>query len=137
MEGEVENLTDFEDYFDLFENVTCDDSCIEFMAGFWIEGVLVLLVAIFGILGLYQQKKLCFNFCNLGNVLCVFVFNNSSVDLKPSFSNILKCLSIFDILFLVRLYFMNVQNSNLYRLMIVDRSYHSLLSSLHLTLLHF
>ena len=39
-------------------------------------------------------------FC-LGNVTCVFVFNHKSVDLKPSFSNILKCLSIFDILFLV------------------------------------
>ena len=35
-----------------------------------------------------------------GNVTCVFVFNHKSVDLKPSFSNILKCLSIFDILFL-------------------------------------
>ena len=38
-----------------------------------------------------------------GNITCVFVFNHKSVDLKPSFSNILKCLSIFDILFLVRL----------------------------------
>ena len=38
-----------------------------------------------------------------GNVTCVFVFNHKSVDLKPSFSNILKCLSIFDILFLVNI----------------------------------
>ena len=36
-----------------------------------------------------------------GNVLCVFVFTKKKMDLKPSFSNILKCLSLFDILFLV------------------------------------
>ena len=36
-----------------------------------------------------------------GNIACLIVFNQKSVDLLPSFSNILKCLSIFDILFLV------------------------------------
>ena len=40
-----------------------------------------------------------FNFS--GNILCVFVFTKKKMDLKPSFSNILKCLSLFDILFLV------------------------------------
>ena len=43
-------------------------------------------------------KELCLQ----GNVVCVFVFNHKSVDLKQSFSNILKCLSIFDIFFLVK-----------------------------------
>ena len=38
----------------------------------------------------------------LGNILCLCVFNQKSVDLKPSFSNILKCLSIYDICTLVR-----------------------------------
>ena len=37
----------------------------------------------------------------LGNLLCLFVFNHKSVDLKPSFSNILKCLSIYDMALLV------------------------------------
>ena len=36
-----------------------------------------------------------------GNILCVFVFTKKKMDLKPSFSNILKCLSLFDILFSV------------------------------------
>jgi hypothetical protein len=34
----------------------------------------------------------------------VFVFTQKSVELKPSFSNILKCLSICDMLFLVSEY---------------------------------
>ena len=38
----------------------------------------------------------------VGNVLCLFVFSNKHLDLKPAFSNILKCLSVFDIIFLVR-----------------------------------
>ena len=36
-----------------------------------------------------------------GNLACVFVFNHKSCDLKPSFSNILKCLSIYDMALLV------------------------------------
>ena len=36
-----------------------------------------------------------------GNILCVFVFSTRNLDLKPAFSNLLKCLSVFDILFLV------------------------------------
>ena len=36
-----------------------------------------------------------------GNIVCVFVFSRSNLDLRPAFSNILKCLSLFDILFLV------------------------------------
>ena len=39
-----------------------------------------------------------------GNVLCLFVFSNKHLDLKPAFSNILKCLSVFDIVFLVGLF---------------------------------
>ena len=38
----------------------------------------------------------------LGNIVCVFVFSRSNLDLKPAFSNILKCLSLFDICFLVK-----------------------------------
>ena len=64
----------------------CDDECWDLYIGFWIEGLLVPAIAVFGI---------------VGNITCVFVFNHKSVDLKPSFSNILKCLSIYDILFLV------------------------------------
>ena len=37
-----------------------------------------------------------------GNLLCLFVFNHKSVDLKPSFANILKCLSVYDTALLVR-----------------------------------
>jgi hypothetical protein len=37
----------------------------------------------------------------LGNILCVWVFNKKDVELKPSFANLLKCLSIYDILLLV------------------------------------
>ena len=37
----------------------------------------------------------------LGNIVCVFVFSRNNLDLKPAFSNILKCLSLFDICFLV------------------------------------
>ena len=43
-----------------------------------------------------------FNFSFEGNLLCLFVFNQKSVDLSPSFSNILKCLSLYDIALLVR-----------------------------------
>jgi len=49
---------------------------------FWIEGIAVTLVSIFGI---------------VGNIACISVFSSKSVDLKPSFANILKCLSIYDI----------------------------------------
>jgi len=38
----------------------------------------------------------------LGNIACIFVFNHKSVDLKPSFANLLKCLSVYDVIFLVR-----------------------------------
>ena len=38
-----------------------------------------------------------------GNLLCLFVFNHKSVDLKPSFANILKCLSVYDTALLVSL----------------------------------
>ncbi len=30
------------------------------------------------------------------------MFNHKSVDLKPSFANLLKCLSVYDVIFLVR-----------------------------------
>ena len=36
-----------------------------------------------------------------GNLLCVWAFNKKDVELKPSFANLLKCLSIFDTIFLV------------------------------------
>jgi len=59
----------------------CDDECQDDVWTFWIEGIAVLAISVFGI---------------FGNLLCLFVFNQKSVDLKPSFSNILKCLSIYD-----------------------------------------
>ena len=40
----------------------------------------------------------------LGNLACIWVFSGKSVDLKPSFANILKCLSIYDICLLVSLH---------------------------------
>jgi len=52
---------------------------------FCIEGVLLPVLAIFGI---------------LGNILCVWAFNKKDVELKPSFANLLKCLSVFDTVFL-------------------------------------
>lgn len=39
--------------------------------------------------------------CVSGNILCVSVFSRSKLDLKPAFANILKCLSVFDSVFLV------------------------------------
>ena len=36
-----------------------------------------------------------------GNILCVWTFNKKDVELKPSFANLLKCLSVFDTIFLV------------------------------------
>ena len=43
-----------------------------------------------------------------GNLACISVFSSKSVDLKPSFSNILKCLSIYDICLLVRRNILNI-----------------------------
>eukprot|EP00092_Neocalanus_flemingeri_P024640 GFUD01026725.1.p1 GENE.GFUD01026725.1~~GFUD01026725.1.p1 ORF type:complete len:407 (+),score=101.90 GFUD01026725.1:197-1417(+) len=83
----------------------CGDVCWEVYVGFWIEGLLVPVIASFGI---------------VGNITCVFVFNHKSVDLKPSFSNILKCLSIYDILFLSGVIFLYAlpNMSNYYIIMI-------------------
>ncbi|XP_023337723.1 FMRFamide receptor [Eurytemora carolleeae] len=63
-----------------------DESWIKNSLSLCLEGVLLPILALFGI---------------VGNILCLFVFNQKKVELKPSFSNILKCLSVFDILFLV------------------------------------
>ena len=41
-----------------------------------------------------------------GNIICFLVFSkNQKMDLKPSFINILRCLAVFDTLFLVNLLF--------------------------------
>ena len=40
-------------------------------------------------------------FYNLGNILCFHTLSQLKLTLKPGFSNILKCLSVFDGLFLV------------------------------------
>merc|ERR1719219_775672 len=67
-------------------NVTSDGpNDLETLFGFWIEGIILPIVAGLGI---------------AGNVLCLFVVSNKHLDLKPAFSNILKCLSVFDIIFL-------------------------------------
>ena len=65
----------------------CDQECLNNIIQFWIEGILIPTIAIFGI---------------LGNVFCVFVLSNKSVELKPSFANLLKCLSVYDTALLVR-----------------------------------
>ena len=83
-------------------HLECNDHCIELFVGFVLEGILILIISIFGIIGNGATTVSVNVLLNLGNITCVFVFNHKSVDLKPSFSNILKCLSIFDILFLVR-----------------------------------
>jgi len=57
---------------------------------FLIEGILLPFLAAFGI---------------IGNVLCVWIFNKKDVELKPSFANLLKCLSIFDTIFLTCILF--------------------------------
>ena len=99
---------------DTFENETtvkvnatnaCDAECKETLKlwGFWIEGIAIPCIALFGIFGLVwiRRGRKCVLFL-AGNIACVFVFNHKSVDLKPSFSNILKCLSIYDMGLLVR-----------------------------------
>ena len=54
------------------------------------EGVAVPIIAGLGI---------------FGNITCLLVLSNKSVDLKPSFSNLLKCLAVYDILILVNTIF--------------------------------
>jgi len=58
-------------------------------AGFVIEGILIPILALLGI---------------FGNILCVWTFNKKDVELKPSFANLLKCLSIFDTIFLASMF---------------------------------
>ena len=65
---------------------TCDIHCLNKKFQFWIEGVAVPIISCLGI---------------LGNLICLVVLNNKNVDLKPSFSNLLKSLSVYDILILV------------------------------------
>ena len=47
-----------------------------------------------------------------GNIACISVFSSKSVDLKPSFANILKCLSIYDICLLVKILIFRKYNTN-------------------------
>ena len=89
------------------ENI-CDENCWNKVWAFWIEGVAVPTTAVFGIVGNNLSVRwLSWIECDsiAGNILCLFVFNNKSVDLKPSFSNILKCLSVYDIAMLVSSYY--------------------------------
>ena len=65
----------------------CDQECINKIIQFWIEGILIPTIAAFGI---------------LGNIFCFFVLSNKSVELKPSFANLLKCLSVYDTALLVK-----------------------------------
>lgn len=65
----------------------CSQECINKISQFWTEGILIPTIAAFGI---------------LGNIFCLFVLNNKSVDLMPSFSNLLKALSVYDTALLVR-----------------------------------
>ena len=50
----------------------------------------------------FQQEKNIYFLIPLGNILSVWIFNKKDVELKPSFANLLKCLSLFDTMFLVR-----------------------------------
>ena len=76
--------------------------CWERRLSLWLEGIILPLIAVFGILGtsiIILKTDLIFNIS--GNILCVSVFSRNKLDLKPSFKYILKCLSVFDIGFLV------------------------------------
>ena len=64
----------------------CDPECVSNIIQLWIEGILIPTIAVFGI---------------LGNIFCLFVLSSKSVELKPSFANLLKCLSVYDIALLV------------------------------------
>ena len=59
----------------------------------------------FHILGTIGGVLYFSHFLISGNILCVWTFNKKDVELKPSFANLLKCLSIFDTIFLVSLKF--------------------------------
>ena len=59
----------------------------------------------FHILGTIRRVLYFSHFLISGNILCVWTFNKKDVELKPSFANLLKCLSIFDTIFLVSLKF--------------------------------
>jgi len=65
----------------------CDSECWSWdeWSSFWLEGIILPGIAFLGI---------------AGNVLCLFVFSTRNLDLKPAFANLLKCLSVFDIIFL-------------------------------------
>lgn len=56
---------------------------------FIIEGVLLPILSTLGV---------------IGNILCVWTFNKKDVELKPSFANLLKCLSVFDTIFLCSMF---------------------------------
>ena len=92
---------------------------IEDWLGVWLEERVLPLVGSLGIAGdaeifpfffylflLYYLSSYFNNNFNIkfcaGNCLCLFVFCNKHLNLKPAFSNLLKCLSVFDIIFLVR-----------------------------------
>ena len=64
----------------------CDPECVSNIIQLWIEGILIPTIAVFGI---------------LGNIFCLFILSNKSVELKPSFANLLKCLSVYDTALLV------------------------------------
>ena len=52
---------------------------------------------------IHQQSRIIFILLiPSGNILSVWIFNKKDVELKPSFANLLKCLSVFDTIFLVR-----------------------------------
>ena len=52
---------------------------------------------------IHQPSRIIFIFLiPSGNILSVWIFNKKDVELKPSFANLLKCLSVFDTIFLVR-----------------------------------
>jgi len=66
------------------DNQTAEDN-IRDISSFVIEGCMLPLISLPGI---------------IGNIVCLFVLSSKAVDLQPSFANILKCLSCWDIIFL-------------------------------------
>jgi len=79
------NVTNFTE-IDLADKTDEEYKHLRASAAFIIEGVLLPILATLGI---------------VGNLLCVWTFNKKDVELKPSFANLLKCLSIFDTIFLI------------------------------------
>ena len=75
---QVTNLTDNQ------TETECDDLCIEYKVGYWIEGVIIPIIAIFGILG----KILLFLYQTCPNCLVSILLILKIDDMKGSIKSI-------------------------------------------------